>query len=74
MFILKTSKSTCFFYERARNERMPQFRQSASFFADEPGACEKTGEKPGACEKKQVKNQVTVKNQVKNQVLVEKNR
>ena len=51
MFILKTSKSTCFFYERARNERMPQFRQSASFFADEPGACEKTGEKPGACEK-----------------------
>ena len=46
---------------------MPQFRQSASFFADEPGACDekpgetpggvekpgekKTGKKPGACEK-----------------------
>ena len=41
-----------FFYERARNERMPQFRQSASFFADEPGACdEKPGETPGGVEK-----------------------
>ena len=31
---------------------MPQFRQSASFFADEPGACdEKPGETPGGVEK-----------------------